>query len=144
MNKEGYTLFSTNEKIYTFESVGRYGKITKAVVFQEIDTKLYNLVLIDRDTETGHWMDDSVTNNGDLTKVMITVSKIILLFLDIEEGVKIFIQANSKSRNKLYHRIMRNYHEEFMSELKIEATINGDIENFEIGKIYESFYICKK
>ena len=105
---------------------------------------MFNLELLDRDVNTELWLDDSVMNNGDLSKVMITVSKIILLYLDFKIDAKIYIEANSKSRNKLYHRIMNNYHEEFINEIIIEASVNGEIENFEIGKLYDSFYICKK
>jgi hypothetical protein len=144
MNKEGYTLAQPSPYLFTFVSKGKMGQLTKAVVFQEINEKLFNLVLLDRDEENNTWSDNTTSNNGDMPKVMVTVSQIIMLFLESLPEAKIYIEANSKSRNSLYHRILRNYQSEFELELAIEASCDGIIEKFESGKQYDYFYICKK
>ena len=144
MDKEGYILAQPSPYLFTFVSKGRMGQLTKAVVFQEISEKLFNLVLLDRDEENKTWSDNTTSNNGDMPKVMATVSQIIMLFLESQPDAKIYIEANSKSRNSLYHRILRNYQSEFELELVIEASSDGVIEKFERGKQYDYFYICKK
>ena len=130
--------------LYTFIRGGKNGVIPKAIVFQEIDIELYNLALLDYDEQNKIWLDDSNTNNGDLSKVMATVAQTIVLFLDTYPTSSIYIEANSNSRNRLYHRIMTNYRAEFELYFEIEASFNGIKEPFSIGKKYDNFYIRKK
>lgn len=144
MKKEGYLLNRPTPLLYTFISRGKNGTVPKAIVFQEIDIELYNLALLDYDEQNKIWLDDSNTNNGDLSKVMATVAQTIVLFLDTYPTSSIYIEANSNSRNRLYHRIMTNYQAEFELYFEIEASLNGIKEPFSIGKKYDNFYIRKK
>ncbi len=144
MKKEGYLLNRPTPLLYTFVSRGKNGVIPKAIALQEIDIQLYNLALLDYDEENKVWLDDSNTNNGDLSKIMATVAQTIVLFLDSNPTFCIYIEANSNSRNRLYHRIMTNYQAEFELYFNIEASINDKREPFDIGKKYDNFYIRKK
>ena len=144
MNSPTYTLSQPNPNIFTFESIGKKGKVIKAVVFQDVGNGLYNLALLDREEKNSSWSDKSNSNNGDLAKVMATVARIILVFLEKHPFATIYIEANSKSRNTLYYRILRNYHEMFASSLILEASANGAIEVFHVDKDYDYFYIRKK
>jgi len=144
MKKTGYLLNRPTPLLYTFASKGKNGVIPKAIAFQEIDAGLYNLALLDYDEQNKIWLDDSNTNNGDLSKVMATVAQTIVLFLDTYPTSSIYIEANSNARNRLYHRIMTNYRAEFELYFEIEASLDGIKEPFGIGKQYDSFYIRKK
>jgi hypothetical protein len=144
MNSPTYTLSQPNPNIFTFQSIGKKGIVTKAVVFQYVGNGLYNLALLDREERSNSWSDKSNSNNGDLAKVMATVARIIIVFLENHPQATIYIEANSKSRNTLYHRILRNYHEIFASNLIVDASANGIIEAFHVDKDYDFFYIRKK
>jgi hypothetical protein len=117
MKKESYTLFANSENTYNFVSVGSKGEILKGVYFEEIDTNLYNLVLLDYDTESKTWSDESVSDNGDIVTVMATIVQIIGLFLNKNNESVVFFKGNTVSRQKLYNRIIHNYFTELSEKL---------------------------
>ena len=144
MNKESYNINSPNETIFTFISKGSLGEINKAVVFQEIEENVYNLVLLDYDSITDKWSDDNVSNNGDMTKVLSTVTYIINTFLESKPNAQIYIEANSTSRNKLYNRIFKNYFKDFETKIELKGFKNDEIKDYNYSEKFERFYLKLK
>lgn len=141
MKKESYTLFANSENTYNFVSVGAKGEILKGVYFEEIDTNLYNLVLLDYDPIAKTWSDESVSDNGDIVTVMATIVQIIWLFLNKNNESVVFFKGNTISRQKLYNRIIRNYFVELSEKFVIWGSIEKVQELVIPTKYYQEFYI---
>lgn len=144
MNKATYNINSPNDTIFTFISKGRNGEINKAVLFQNIEEDLFNLVLLDYDVLNETWSDENISNNGDIVKVLATVMYIITVFLASKPNVQVYIQANSETRNKLYNRLFQNYFNEFESKFEVMAYKNFEIQPYSATEKYEKFYLKLK
>ncbi|MCF0053927.1 hypothetical protein LXM25_27885 [Dyadobacter sp. LJ53] len=57
---------------------------------------------MDFDPVTQDYIDDSVTDNGDMPEIMATVMAVILHYLNEHPARRIVLTGNSKSRNRLY------------------------------------------
>ena len=83
---EGYDLNfeQTHEKIeFHFISVGSKGSIEKVIEFQQTSLKFWNLGF--GDAKEGDWEDDIISDNGDLRKVLQTVTNSVHLFFSIKK-----------------------------------------------------------
>jgi hypothetical protein len=84
MNEESYN-YEKGPEIYYYEfySDGPNGKIKKMVQFQQIssDEEIFNLGFGDVNTESGQVNDLSVSNNQDTRKILSTVAKTVLEFI---------------------------------------------------------------
>lgn len=93
---------------YQFISKGTQGEITKIVAFEDIGNQLYNLVLLDYDTQTGILDDEKVSNNQDIAKIMATIFRIVSDFTDKSPENSLYIRANTETKRMLYNRIVSN------------------------------------
>lgn len=143
MKNEGYDFEVNSSCAYTFISTGSNGNILKLIYFQEVSSNSFNLVLADRDELNDGWSDMVNSNNGDIAKIFKTVISCILLFLENNPEAVVYIEANSLIKNKLYNRIIKNYHLELTHQVSVWGIKNGKSYSIEIGNEYESFYICK-
>ncbi len=85
--------------IYTFNSVGKQGIITKVIVYEPVqDDILYNLAFGDYDSNTGNIDDLSVSNNGDTIKVLATVIHTIENFFQYFPNAELMIRGSSDIR----------------------------------------------
>ena len=83
MNYETYELLITEQdKRFSFQSIGKNGTVEKVISFSPLNEDHYNLSLLDYNCASGAGDDESRTDNGDLPKIMATVRRAILLFLD--------------------------------------------------------------
>lgn len=106
MNRPHYAIIS-NQNRYLFTSIGKK-EITKIVLFTELRPNLYNLVLADYDALANTIDDNTISNNGDFVKVLTTVFHITKHFLETTENATILVEANTKLKQRLYNRIVRN------------------------------------
>lgn len=146
MNKPCYNIFSPEKNFYSFISEGKNGQVLKAVVFAEIEPLIYNLALLDYNHENDEWSDSVSTNNGDIVKIMATVVAIIDEFLELNKNVQVHFEGNTNTRNNLYNRIIKNNFEHLSELYKIIAKEDefSKPEEYNLGKKYKAFYICKK
>lgn len=144
MKKESYTLFANSESTYNFVSIGKKGEILKGVYFEEIETNLYNLVLLDYDLESKTWSDETVSDNGDIVRIMATIVHIIYLFLNKNKKALVFFKGNTDSRQKLYNRIIHNYFSELSEKFVIWGSVEETQELVKLNKYYQEFYISIK
>jgi hypothetical protein len=140
MKKEGYEFISEKDLYYSFLSIGKK-EIPKIVIFQIIDENTYNLVLADFDFSTTKFSDTIVSNNGDLGKIMATVLKIILHFIDNHPDSRIILQGNTATKRQLYNRMLNNYYSELSAFIYVEVLIYKQLKEFEIGNKSDIFYI---
>jgi hypothetical protein len=94
---------------FTFVSIGPHGRIPKAVLFNKIGQDLYNLALGDINPDTGELDDLSRSDNGDMEKILATVSACIQRFTNKNPQAQIFMKGSTESRNRLYRRAISKY-----------------------------------
>lgn len=109
MDKNNYTIQTgTNDKMYFFTSVGRHGNISKSVVFAQTDVDYYEIILGDYDALNKHLDTHTISNNGDIALVLITVAQIMALFFQKYPQAHLVIEANTPLKHRLYKRIIDN------------------------------------
>ena len=66
---------------FQFQSIGKRGVFEKVIFFTPLTIDTYNLSLLDYDATRGSYDDLSVTDNGDMPEVLVTVISTIHKFL---------------------------------------------------------------
>ena len=69
MNHLKYPVFTDDPHLYLFLSEGPRGKITKAVIYSQMEANLFNLGFGDRNEERRELDDSSRSNNDDRDKI---------------------------------------------------------------------------
>ena len=121
MTQTAYPYRKVRLKRYVFVSVGKK-RIEKAVDFIDIGENLVNLAFGDLSPD-GSIDDTSISNNGDIVKVLSTVVDILRNFTGLDPNVAIYFRGSTPERTKLYARILRSYHTVFCKEFKIGGFI---------------------
>ncbi len=145
MNEPTYTVkFDTDNDYYIFESIGQNGSIFKVVVFSKIKNNIYNLGFGDYDLQTKAINDKSVSDNGDMIKILATVIEIALKFLSENPMTYIYIEGSTSLRTQLYNRILNRNYDDLINQYEIYGYKNDVIpETFQKNTLYESFLIRK-
>jgi hypothetical protein len=103
MDLDGYDFsFDKKTKEYIFFSKGVKGVIAKSVKFQKIGKDLFNLSFGDVDPETRIVNEKVISNNGDRQKVLVTVAKVVLDYLEFNPHAAVIATGNTASRTRLY------------------------------------------
>lgn len=116
MKSDVYELSNEND-IYLFFSVGKKGIFPKVIVYEPIAENIYNLAFGDLDILSGAVDDKSISNNGDLSKILATVIHSIVLFLDKNPYAQVNFKGSTLTGTKLYQRIIVKYGDTFMKKL---------------------------
>lgn len=145
MNYEPYPLRATDQNTrFQFQSIGKRGIYEKVISFSPLNDVVFNLALLDYNPSTGEENDLSVTDNGDLHEIMVTVMKAIRLFLDQNPEKLIYFKATTKSRTRLYQIAISKVYSMIDDELTVMGQRNQSWEIFETNIQFESFLIAKK
>jgi hypothetical protein len=148
MEMERYSVEKGEEHLaYGFYSEGPKGRIRKLVRFQntpELGRNAFNLAFGDFDEATGKIDDLIVTNNHDHVKVLHTIAKIVLDFVNLYPNAIIKIEGTSSSRTRLYQMGISSFWKAFSREFEIYGKIAHDWVPFKKGVNYKGFLIFKK
>jgi hypothetical protein len=146
---EGYDLNTTLEleKVeFRFTSIGDKGSIEKIIEFQKEPQGFWNLAF--GDVTGDDWQDNVITDNGDLRKVIQTVTNAVYLFLTIYPDQEIIIIPLDKQRKLLYNRIIQQRWHEIEPVFIVKAIVlddeNPKFEYYNIKKIFDFFRIKQK
>lgn len=144
MNEPTYRVdFDLKNDYYIFESIGQNGSIFKVVVFSEIKNNIYNFGFGDYDLQTKAIDDKSVSDNGDMKKVIATVISVALKFLSENPMTYIYFKGSTPIRTLLYQRIINQHFDELIQSYEIYGLNDDEPEPFRKNKSYESFLIRK-
>lgn len=124
MKAESYDLTS-EDNFYLFFSIGTKGVFPKIIVFETITENVYNLAFGDLNIINGEISDLSTSNNGDMTKIMATVIKSIIIFLEKNPSAIVNFKGSTTTRTKLYQRIIVNYGSDFLKKYRIFGIEEG-------------------
>lgn len=144
MIKDTYPYYpSKNKLMFIFRSEGSKGTINKLIIFTREKRKNdWNLAFGDLKEDD---IDDLViSNNQDAMKIIRTVAKATLEFLEIYPKSKIFINPVDEKRKKLYNHIFRRHFKEMHAIFKIVGRIGKSKEVYKPTSFYDSFTITLK
>ena len=147
MNRPAYAFRKMDANLYKFTSEGT-SYIEKLVEFSYLHRPgIVNLGF--GDSLGGKLMDDEVvSNNGDITKIMATVVRIIEDFTDDFPEAKVAFAGSTPERTRLYGRILRTYFAEFSLKFKIEAQMGTNREEVDFDPehpyIYGAFIVKRR
>ena len=148
MEDEAYNISQVSKYIFEFPSIGRK-HLLKQVRFSKMkhSPNLYNLSL-GTVLENGEvdFLDSS--NNGDVTKVFITVVKCVKVFASAFPDSIIFFKGDTEQKNRVYHEILSRHYDEFSVDFNIFgiSDISGKnaVGKFSRNKNYSGFYLSVK
>lgn len=133
--------FDSFYKTYSFISIGVLGQIRKGVQFKHVRDYIFNLVFGDWDGCSEQIDDRTVTNNGDMQKVLTTVAHTVIDFIDLHPGAVVFSRGSTPSRTRLYQMQISINLPLISESFYIEGFLNGKWEPFSRGKNYEAFMV---
>lgn len=144
MIEQPYPYFVLQEKTqYIFKSIGEKD-VLKIVQISPLDEKdIWNLGFGDLGDDG--FVDDSVvTNNHDAQKVLRTVAKIAIDFLEKYPDHTLEIRPVDTKRKRLYNGIFQRYFTELAPMFKIIGIFGNKKETYTTLKIYDKFRITSK
>jgi hypothetical protein len=134
---------------FEFISIGIKGIIPKAIFFAQDEDipNIYHCIMGDINEDSS--IDtETITNNGDMEKVLSTVADATILFLSQYPDCKVNIKGSNKARTRLCRMAMNANYENLIRNFEIFGVIDaiGLMEPFEKGivKDYDSFLVNKK
>lgn len=141
---EAYLTTSNDENTrFQFQSVGKRGVFEKVIYFTPLTVDTYNLSLVDYDSATGSYDDLSVTDNGDMPEIIVTVISTIHKFLNSNPG-KIYFEGSTPARTRLYQISISKIYDPVQSDLLISGLQGGRWYLFEPNVNFEGFLVEKK
>lgn len=121
MRQETYAFEKAGPNIYRFVSKGKR-EVNKMVEFTPTAQKmLYNLAFGDTDIN-GLLNDESISDNGDIIKVLATVIDIGRDFSSTFPGITIMFEGSTLRRTRMYNLMMRMYYHFFSIDFVIHAS----------------------
>ena len=148
MEREVYKVERGEEDfVYWFYSEGLRGSIRKIVRFQptpEFGRNVFNLSFGDWNSITREIDDQVVSNNGDQLKVLKTVAKAVVDFVNFWPDAIIRVKGSTPSRTRLYQMGMASFWLEINMGFEIWGEVGNDWFPFEKGVNYNRFLIFKK
>ncbi|KAA0992387.1 DUF6934 family protein [Dyadobacter aurulentus] len=147
-----YHVHRLNEHTYQFFSTGPRGMFELRIIFSresgESGDELYNLAF-------GLWsldvqdIDDSIElRNGDADRILSTVAKTALDFLERHPGAFVFAQGSTPSRTRKYQMGICKYLVEVPKHIKISglraeptSCHTSNWTDFEVGVNYRAFIL---
>lgn len=130
-----YRTGSTHQ--YWFVSTGKRN-IIKCIQLDSLfeNNCNYNLCLYDYDEYNRELTDSTISNNGDLEKVFVTIAHCLNHFFKMKSKAKISFKGNSDSRNRLYRIQINKYRKFWEQDYIIRATTKNQNEIlFSISKM---------
>ena len=135
-----------DELRFVFISEGPQGKILKTVQYTPIDHLTWNLAFGDWNPGFSDFDDLSISNNGDLPKVIATVIATAKVFFDHHPGKLLYIKGSTPRRTRLYSWVIaRNYSEFQKSYIVLGRTPKGlETYNRSSHAAYLSFLVARR
>lgn len=141
---QAYPTTSNGENTrFRFQSVGKRGVFEKVIFFTPLSDDVYNLSLVDYDLLSDTYDDMSVTDNGDMPELLVTVISTIHQFLGSRPGKKIYFEGSTPARTRLYQIAISKIYDPTQSDLIISGLLDGEWLIFERNTNFGGFLIEK-
>jgi hypothetical protein len=150
MQQETYTQirFDRDYSVFRFVSEGRHGSLIKIVSLDEIRLDIFNLSL-GTILPNGEIDFDSITNNGDRNKILVTIANIVDIFLEKHPGKSVYIAGSDERRTLLYRRAIDYGYDYLIQKFYIYGDISTSLpatkfEDFNGLKSYPGFLVRQR
>ena len=142
MDLEFYPFYADDDRLYfSFLSVSPERTIQKAIIFTPLSAhRIFNLALVDV-LPDGSFCDQTISNNGDLEKIMATVIQCIAQFFESYTQADIYLQANTPAKNRLYRIIISRELSRIKKYYEIYGINDSVTEPFQAGREYHHYII---
>ncbi|MNL12469.1 hypothetical protein D3C87_1333370 [compost metagenome] len=147
MQQESYNFTKEEgDATYEFVSAGPKGKIRKTIIYQQIPgrTNTYNLAFGDLDEKNRTINDLTTSNNSDTQKVLVTVAKTLLDFMNNRLNAIVFATGSTPSRTRLYQMGISQFYDEIHLKFNVKGYYNHSWQPFERGRNYQAFLLKHK
>ncbi len=102
MNEPTYSLSSSADRLtFAFLSISPTRTIHKQVLYDPINELIYNLALVDVMPD-GSLVDNVISDNGDMPKVIATVIQTMFAFFTHYPDKQIYFQGSDEARTRFY------------------------------------------
>jgi hypothetical protein len=145
MNLEKYGITSDSDRLtFEFLSSGPNGTIKKVVLYQEIESDVYNLAMGDWNEQNQRIDDNTRSNNEDRDKVLATVASTVIEFIRHHPNATVFAKGNTPAKTRLYQIGIAANFREITEVIKVQGFFtdthsNGAWEIFTKNRNYEAF-----
>lgn len=147
MNQDSYP-FAKEPEIFYYEffSEGPNGKIRKVVQFQQVSgsVEVYNLGFGDFNADFGEIDDLSVSNNQDTQKVLVTVARTVVDFMQQHPKSIVLARGSTPARTRLYQMGISQFWTEIENTFEVKGFKDGGWQPYIRGKNFDAFFIVKK
>lgn len=128
---------------FEFDSVGKQ-VIPKVIVLLSTDLpNIYSLTLANL-LPDGSLDDTTVSDNGDMKKILATVLQCVTVFLNDHPTSLVAFSGSSVSRTRLYQIAIARELQQAIERFNIWGLTQDAVEPFERNKSYEGFLISLK
>jgi hypothetical protein len=137
---EYYECYVSGKKTYfAFQSAGPRGVVIKIIRFTYIKENRWNLGF--GDYKRGQIDSSSITNNGDVVKVMNTVARAIHVFFEEYPDRIIEIRPVDEKRKRLYNQIFSRKWIQIQDKFVVFGLKNKSAMPYSPFEFYDSFEI---
>ena len=139
-----YDFTILNEALrFEFDSVGKR-IIPKVILFSVTDlSSIYSLTLANL-LPDGSLDDTTVSDNGDMEKVLATVLQCVIVFLNDHPNAIVAFSGSSISRTRLYQIAIARELQQAIDRFNVWGLTQDTVEPFERNKSYEGFLVSLK
>ncbi len=147
MGLEGYKSKSNKaQTTFDFISEGSKGQILKSVRFVKIKgvRNVYNLAFGDKRKGSNRIDDRVVSDNQDRDKVLATVAKAVIIFINRHPKANVFFRGSTEVRTRLYQIAIGKYLDELSKDFDIQGYLDKSWQFYEKNVTYSAFLISRK
>ena len=144
MNQSFYTFYpSANALRFDFASVGRK-IVSKTIIYNKTGIEnFYSLALFDVRND-GSLDDMSVTNNGDMEKILLTVFKTFSVFFAHYPDQVVIFSGSTQSRTRLYKIAISHELSSITDIYNVYGFKENSFELFQKNQPYTGFLVSLK
>lgn len=144
MNQPFYTFHTFNQALrFDFSSIGK-SIIYKAVIYTKTDIPdFYTLALIDVYSD-GSSDDTSVSDNGDMKKILVTVFKTFSDFFNHYPHAIVGFEGSTPSRTRLYRIAISHELSNIVRLYNVWGILYNNFQPFQKDQPYTGFLISLK
>jgi hypothetical protein len=150
MNQPVYLVTRVDNKlIFYFESRNSFGKnpvlkVIRYVMFHKHGASYYNLGFGDYDPGNNQLSDTTISDNGDMRKILATVVSTLKIFFAENPDEIVHIDGSDHIRRAYYHKLIVDYSDLIETFYVVKGRSLGKIEPFQKGKSYEFILISRR
>ena len=141
--EESYPVISSNYfRHYEFVSEGPKGSVRKIVSYDDIDENMFNLGfgdLIDGKVEV-----NTVTDNRDTKKVLLTVGLTLFEFFKVYPDATVYISGGNNSRRRPFRMTIASNLHALTKHFNVAGQVGSLWYAFEKNRGYDRFMIQRK